>query len=246
MSIKRGEITTKIIKNGLIFNMDPANRASTTPVSNVETSFNTVDTSISGAFSDNGIFDSSTITPSFAFGGTDDKIDLNEKFNFVQSTGKFTISNWIKLTQPESNTLQSIIGNNYTTSNVGWYFFHDDRASQAHDKTLRFLYSDGAGSSVVVDNDSAITNTSWNNITVTSNGTTIRVYKNGSQLSTTGTIPGITGTTGHANTRIGGSTNGTGANFLNGSLGSIHIYNRALSAEEVLHNYNALKSRFGL
>jgi len=241
-----GNIHTNIIKNGLVFNMDAANRASTKPISNVETSFNTIDTSISGAFSDNGIFDSSTISPSYAFGGTDDKIDLNEKFDFVQSIGKFTVSNWIKLTQPESNTLQSIIGNNYTTSNVGWYFFHDDRSSQSHDKTLRFLYSDGAGSSVVVDNDSVITNTSWNNITVTSNGTTIRVYKNGSQLSTTGTIPGTTSTTGHANTRIGGSTNGTGANFLNGSLGPIQIYNRALSANEVLHNYNALKSRFGL
>jgi hypothetical protein len=244
--MKYGSITTGIIADGLVFNMDAANRASTIPISTITTSFNTLNLTESGSFSDNGIFDSSTISPSYAFGGTDDKIDLNEKFDFVQSTGKFSVSNWIKLTQPESNTLQSIIGNNYTTSNVGWYFFHDDRSSQSHDKTLRFLYSDGAGSSVVIDNDSAITNTSWNNITVTSNGTTIRVYKNGSQLSTTGTIPGITGTTGHANTRIGGSTNGTGANFLNGNIGPAHIYNRALSANEVLHNYNALKGRFGL
>jgi len=244
MGISRGNITTNIIKSGLVFNMDAANRASTVPISTVTTSFNTINLTESGSFSDNGIFDSSTVTPSFAFGGTDDKIDLNQKFNFIQSTGKFTVSNWIKLTQPESNTLQSILGNNYTTSNVGWYFFHDDRSSQSHDKTLRFLYSDGAGSSVVVDNDSAITNTSWNNVTVTSNGTTIRVYKNGSQLSTTGTIPGITSTTGHANTRIGGSTNGTGASFLNGNIGCVHVYNRALSSSEVLHNYNALKGRF--
>jgi len=32
----------------------------------------------------------------------------------------------------------------------------------------------------------------------------------------------------------------------NGNLACISIYNRALSAEEVLHNYNALKGRFGL
>jgi hypothetical protein len=30
----------------------------------------------------------------------------------------------------------------------------------------------------------------------------------------------------------------------NGNIGPIQIYNRALSANEVLHNYNALKSRF--
>ena len=29
-----------------------------------------------------------------------------------------------------------------------------------------------------------------------------------------------------------------------GNLSPIHIYNRALSANEVLHNYNALKGRF--
>ena len=33
-------------------------------------------------------------------------------------------------------------------------------------------------------------------------------------------------------------------NYANGSIGPIHMYNRALSANEVLHNYNALKGRF--
>ena len=76
--MRLGEIKTDIIENGLVFNIDPANRASTIPVSTVETSFNTVNLSQSGSFSDNGIFDSSTITPSFAFGGTDDYIDTSQ------------------------------------------------------------------------------------------------------------------------------------------------------------------------
>ena len=33
---------------------------------------------------------------------------------------------------------------------------------------------------------------------------------------------------------------------LNGEIGPIQVYDRGLSANEVLHNYNALKSRFGL
>ena len=32
--------------------------------------------------------------------------------------------------------------------------------------------------------------------------------------------------------------------YTNGNIGPIHIYNRALSSTEVLHNYNALKGRF--
>ena len=33
---------------------------------------------------------------------------------------------------------------------------------------------------------------------------------------------------------------------INGNIGPTQIYNRALSSTEVLHNYNALKGRFGL
>ena len=36
------------------------------------------------------------------------------------------------------------------------------------------------------------------------------------------------------------------ANFFSGDISLIKIYNRALSAGEVLTNYNATKTRFGL
>jgi hypothetical protein len=34
--------------------------------------------------------------------------------------------------------------------------------------------------------------------------------------------------------------------FLNGNISQIQIYNRALSAQEILQNYNATKRRYGL
>ena len=46
---------------------------------------------------------------------------------------------------------------------------------------------------------------------------------------------------------IGAGTQGAGGgrgNYLNGSVGSVQIYNRALSAQEVKQSYNALKNRF--
>jgi hypothetical protein len=39
---------------------------------------------------------------------------------------------------------------------------------------------------------------------------------------------------------------GFGGSYFNGSLASVKIYNKALSASEVLQNYNAQKSRFNL
>ena len=95
MGIRRGSISTPIIADGLVLNIDAANRASTIPVSNIETSFDTVDTSISGAFSDNGIFDSSTISPSFAFGGSDDFIGTNF---IIPALNSYTLSAWWKST----------------------------------------------------------------------------------------------------------------------------------------------------
>jgi hypothetical protein len=48
------------------------------------------------------------------------------------------------------------------------------------------------------------------------------------------------------NMQIGRTSEGFGDNYLRGKIPSIQIYNRALSADEVLQNYNATKGRFGL
>lgn len=39
---------------------------------------------------------------------------------------------------------------------------------------------------------------------------------------------------------------GASSNTINGNIGLVQIYNRALSAQEVLQNYNSTKGRFGL
>ena len=44
--MKYGSITTGIIADGLVFNMDPANRASIIPSTDTITGFNTIDTNI--------------------------------------------------------------------------------------------------------------------------------------------------------------------------------------------------------
>jgi hypothetical protein len=59
MGIRRGEITTDIIRNGLVFNMDAANRASYIP--DATTAFNTIDLSNSGSLINDTFYDSSTI-----------------------------------------------------------------------------------------------------------------------------------------------------------------------------------------
>jgi len=57
------------------------------------------------------------------------------------------------------------------------------------------------------------------------------------QLGTSGNWNNNTTNVEYIGTRIGGS-------FLNANLAQVKIYNRALSASEILQNYNALKNRF--
>jgi len=85
--------------------------------------------------------------------------------------------------------------------------------------------------------------TGWANICVTYNGaTTILVYCNGI-LYGTKTLAAV------LNTGVGqlflGSAGVYGAYF-NGRLSNLLMYNRALSASEVLQNFNATRGRFGI
>ena len=99
MGIRRGEITTDIIRNGLVLSIDAANRASYIP--NATTTFNTIDTSMSGSFINNITFDSSTITPTFAFDGTDDYITIDQTAGTL-SQNPMTTEHWVKFDEFDS------------------------------------------------------------------------------------------------------------------------------------------------
>jgi len=87
----------------------------------------------------------------------------------------------------------------------------------------------------------------WYNIVFTWNGSVLSMYNNGFLLSqTTQTVNNQVLTT---DLTIGGYTyKGAGGSleYFNGKIANVELHNRGLSAIEVLQNYNAQKSRFGL
>ena len=81
----------------------------------------------------------------------------------------------------------------------------------------------------------------WNHIVCTYNGSSKIAYVNGVQVASvaaSGTLP-----TGQINQYIGRHSSGY---FFNGRIAESRVYNIALSAAQVLQNYNATKGRFGL
>jgi len=110
------------------------------------------------------------------------------------------------------------------TSNIGVMGYNND-------------YYPSSGNSGIT-----ITDGVWHYIGVTFDGTNLRMYVDGVLDNTSGTI--TYSTTGQ-NNYVARSSHAGNENFVNGSMGMVHVYNRALSGAEVLQNYNATKGRFG-
>jgi hypothetical protein len=93
-----------------------------------------------------------------------------------------------------------------------------------------------------------VSSNKWINFSGTWNGTIKTAYLNGSEAGT----QSVTGTHSQVNNFYIGNdadriawTNNYGNSPLNGFIGSVRYYNRALTASEILRNYNKQKSRFG-
>jgi len=90
----------------------------------------------------------------------------------------------------------------------------------------------------------SIPNNQWSHLLGTYDGTTSRAYLNGVQIDSWAQTGTITDATYVVGTYGGALTDGV-HNF-NGQIAIARIYNKALSASEVLQNFNAQRKRFGV
>ena len=234
MSGRVGSITTDIIADGLVFNMDAANRASTIPSTSTTETFNTVDTSISGSIITDGTWTNSTISPSFNFDGSDGYIDISTSQTLPPNTNDFTLSGWFYRNSSSSgNPVYFEKGAAYPSNGI---LIRDSGAAG-----LIEVYYNGFGAIQFSNLTSYNTSNAWHHIALvySESGNTLTAYIDGnSEQKPATTTLNVTDSI----FIIGKRQNNT--SYWYGNIGPIHIYNRALSANEVLHNYNALKSRF--
>jgi len=239
MGIKRGSITTPIIADGLILNIDAANRASTLPESNITTVFNTAgDLTTSGSINNEYDMWEGPTTASFAF-DTGDYIGLNKSMSeLLTSDSPFSLSAWVKF--PSAVHLV-ILGNEDSESNQ--LEFSVDPNNNFMILSLNSTNSVEYVGSVF---QNPTINKWWNLVwvlEVIGSTKTYKAYVNGqfggsNSISTSYTLP-------TSNSIIGdGKVFGGTAGDLN--IANLQLYNIALNSNYVLHNYNALKSRFGL
>jgi hypothetical protein len=217
-----------IVTNGLVLNLDAANPRSYPQPYNGTTWQNlvAVSSSISGSLT-NGVGYTGSNGGSIVFDGTNDYIILPTITNNI-----YTIDFWHRMA-----------GNDGT---YGYFASSGDNGLAISEGGNvdglvygQFYYWNGLTINLLGTIPST---TNWNHICALINTSTnnIQMYGNGNQLSTT-TVTSMSTSIINIGRYITANLN-----FLKGNLASYKIYNRALSASEVLQNFNATRARFGI
>lgn len=229
-----------IVTNGLVLALDAGDRNSY--VSGSTTWFDL--TGVNNGTLTNGPTFNTGSGGSIVFDGVDDYVDCGNSSILRPST--FTSISWIYNT--DSNGRQQGIFCSYSELLVAGFFYQI--WNNPHKVRYVLGSNTGSGAGVYVDITGGITiniNT-WYQIAVTYDGTTMKSYVNG-VLDINNTPGSGVGYDIISNKVITGGTytksSGVVALF-KGNISNSIMYNRALSATEVLQNYNATKGRFGL
>lgn len=226
----------RIVTDGLVFYLDAASTKSY-PRSGT----NILDLSGNDLTSvlENGTSFSNNNAGVITLAGDDDYINppTNDIFEF---TGNFSYSIWVKFNSL-SGSHQMLIDSS-SNANFGYGYSMYMRES---DEIIRcWAYAAGLGN--LLDSTYTVETGTWYNFTFTYELATKHqmLYWNGDFNVENNHIAasGVSDST-YLNFGYGAVYSGL---YLNGDVGPIMMYNKELSDTEVLQNYNAMKSRFGL
>lgn len=217
----------RIVTSGLVLSLDAADRnsypGSGTTWRDMSGSGN------NGTLTNSPTF-SSTNGGSIIFDGVDDYINIPHNATIAPSTGYISVEAVFKASS--TGTLHGSIiynkENEYEMSAGGGFISYAFRPNWAWVGSTAFNINQ------------------WYHTVVTYDQIYQRLYINGVE-SYNAAQAGAIGNVYSSDLRIGarGAPDAAYA-FFNGNIPMVKIYNRALSASEILQNYNAQKSRFGL
>jgi len=127
------------------------------------------------------------------------------------------------------------------TIDTGW---HDSNIEISTGGTISFATWSGSLTNKVVSTAKSFN--TWYQLGFTYSGTTLTAYINGASIGTTTFTRQTTTSLYFGLCAIDSVTNMGTAGYAGGRMGNFMFYNRGLSSSEVLQNYNAQKTRFGL
>ncbi len=225
--------TPSIVTSNLVLWYDPSN-----PVSypgSGSTITNLASTSLNGTMSNITYTD-----PYFSYNGSSSQINVPDNALLEPGTGDWTMEAWVYLSSSSGSKV--VLGK-----------FDPGGGSQDVSYSIRIS---GAGIYAQIGNGSTVVDTAlytlplntwthvtyvWKNVATNS----LEAYINGVSVnSVSHSFSSILNTS--ANLYIGSYNGGEYSQYMNGRIGITRLYSAALTAAQVLQNYNADKSKYGL
>ena len=223
-----------IVKDGLILCLDPASVGSY-PRSG--STWKDLAKNANGTLINDATF-SSANEGVIVFDGTDDYVDCGDSASLEFSSGEsFTLSIWFKGTSARGCLLSK--GYDTGSQDRPWYMLWCNSAS---DEDVNIFLRSVGGGSFKTTNDNNVQDNEWHNIVgvYDASAATITTYTDAVAGTPVGSVSAQAYGTNSSPFVVGKHNN----EEINGSIGPVHVYNKALSAAEVLQNYNVIKRRY--
>ena len=226
-----GSITTDIIADGLIFNIDAANRASypvqrTLSTSESGSCFNTLDLSQSGSFISDPTFITQPISAScWGFDGVDDYIDCGA--STLNGETALSISAWIYPTSYGDASAPSFVSTDAASPRAFYLGLFNST-------NFRFSISTNGTSLTSLDTiGGTVTLNAWQQILVTWDQVNLKFYKNGNLLNTVPTTFASNGTFTTTNNLLIGIRQLGNVGLFEGKIDEISIFNEVVDVADV-------------
>ena len=222
-----------IVTDGLVLYLDATNPksypGSGTPWSDLSGNGN------DGILINGPTFDSGDIN-SIAFDGSNDLVQTDNNIA-NELTSDFTFNIWAIRDGNSSSSINGLIGNLWHTEFTGANIY-----LRNSDYRIDVQTADGSTRNSYVLT-SPVSNRNWTNYTLSNIGGVVSTYVNGELLDSRSRNiqPSIS-----KPVTIGRWAGSFSSYILNGRISNCTTHNKGLTAEEVLQNYNATKSRFNL
>ena len=183
-------------------------------------------------------------TPYFSYNGTSSQVTVPDSAKLEPGTGDWTMEAWFYTTAFKTGSSGVILGKfdpgggsadvsySIRTNNTGAVYAQmgDGLGNYVNSTSYQSVLSTWAQVVIV-----------WKNVATNS----LETYINGASIgSVSHSLASLLNTP--ANLYLGSYNGGEYAQWFNGRIGIVRLYNTALSATEVLRNYNADRSVYGL
>ena len=149
-------------------------------------------------------------------------------WDFMNNTGVFTVSCWVKNDVATPASQQTIVSTNYDSVQTGWGLYYNTSFGTRFDltKATSGVFSASTNDGVTTGRNA------WRQITVTGDGTNLRMFINGVLVDTTA-FTGFSGATQNVEMTIG-SYIGTALPY-DGRIDDVRIFDRTLTPAETTH-----------